>query len=58
MRVLLKPAFNRVYRMSKKNETKTKKDHMAMKKINDKKTKDDKPMTRGKPAKYMSYRST
>ena len=54
LRVVLKPAFNRVYRMSKKNETKTKKDHMAMKKINDKKTKDDKPMTRGKPAEYMS----
>ena len=58
LRTLLKPAWNRVYRIRKKNETKTKKNHMAMKKINDKKTKDDKPMTRGKPAKYMSYRST
>ena len=58
LRVVLKQAWDRVYRIRKKNETKTKKDHMAMKKINDKKTKADKPMTRGKPAKYMSYRST
>ena len=58
LRVLLKSAWNRAYRIRKKNETKTKKDHIAMKKINDKKTKDDKPMTRGKPAKYMSSRST
>ena len=58
LRTLLKPAWNRAYRIRKKNETKTKKNHMAMKKINDKKTKDDKPMTRGKPAKYMSSRST
>ena len=36
------------------NETKTKKEHMTMEKINDKKTKDDKPMMRGKLAKYMS----
>ena len=58
LRTLLKPAWNRAYRIKKKIETKTKKDHIAMKKINDKKTKDDKPMTRGKPAKYMSSRST
>ena len=66
LKLMLKPAWNRVYRIRKKNETKTKKNHMAMKKINDKKTKeindkktkDDKPMTRGKPAKYISSRST
>ena len=58
LKVVLKKAFGKAYYKIRKNETKTKKDHMAMKKINDKKTKDDKPMTRGKPAKYMSYRST
>ena len=62
LKLMLKPAWNRVCRIRKKNETKTKKNHMAMKKINDKKTKeindkktkDDKPMTRGKQAEYMS----
>ena len=59
LRTLLKPAWNRAYRIKKKIETMMKeKDRIAMKNINDKKTKDDKPMTRGKPAKYMSSRST
>ena len=59
LKLVLKPAWNRAYRIKKKIETMMKeKDRIAMKNINDKKTKDDKPMTRGKPAKYMSSRST